>query len=109
MPAAVCDSYTKILGIRHHKDSIFYKTDQWLSLTENAGRYLVENKTSTFVVSELRDGSNDFVIFNCLHLLYVLFRNASPKSFTLDQHQELKKSGFLWARKFTANNADRLD
>ena len=112
----------KILGIRHHKDSIFYKTDQWLSLTEKAGRYLVENKTSIlkkyrfsfcgdeyFVVSELRDSSNDFVIFNCPHLLYVLFRNASPESFTLDQHQELKKSGFLWARKFTANHADRLD
>ena len=105
----------KILGIRHLKDKVFFKTDNWLSLSEKACRFLVDQKAPIlkkyrwsfcgdeyFVASELMDKKTDFHIFNCSNLLYVEFLNDSPKSFTLDQYPSLQKQGFLWARKFTS-------
>lgn len=112
----------KILGVRHHKEVVFYKTDNWLSLTEKACRYLVENRSlilkkykfsfcgdEYFVASELLSKNQEFVLHDCPDLLFVKFVNDSPASFSLDKYPELKMTRFLWARKFTADNVNRLD
>lgn len=106
----------KILGIRHHKKVVFYKTDQWLSLTEKASYYLVNNKSSIlkkykfsfcgdeyFIATELLSKRYEFIIQNCPNLLYVKFLNDSPESFSLDKYPGLTMSGFLWARKFSSD------
>ena len=105
----------KLLGIRHLRDQIFYKTDNWLSLSEKASRFLVDRRTDIlrkyrwsfcgdeyFVASELMLRKAAFRIFDCKNLLYVEFQNDSPRSFTLDQYPLLQEKGFLWARKFSS-------
>lgn len=102
----------KILGVRHFKIAQFYKTDNWLSVSEDACRSLVENKDDIlekyrwsfcgdeyFVATELKE--KGFPLFDCQNLLYVEFQYDTPKTFPLSVYPELQKTGFLWARKFT--------
>lgn len=108
----------KILGIRHMRDRVFYKTDNWLSLTDKACRFLVGQKAALlkkyrwsfcgdeyFVASELMANPSDFRIFDCPNLLYVEFQKDTPRTFLLDDYTDLQKTGFLWARKFSNRNA----
>lgn len=103
----------KVLGIRHLKGESFIKTDNWLSLTDTACRYLVTHKADIlkkyrwsfcgdeyFVVSELKR-SGSFHLFDCQDLLYVIFQGDTPLSFSLSALPALKETGCLWARKFT--------
>lgn len=103
----------KVLGIRHLKDTNFHKTDNWLSVSEDACRYLVENKADIlskyrrsfcgdeyFVATELK--AKGYPFFDCQNLLYVEFQSDTPKTFPLAACPELQKTGFLWARKFTS-------
>ena len=103
----------KVLGIKHLKNEVFIKTDNWLSLTDSACHYLVEHKTAIlkkyrwsfcgdeyFAVSELRR-SGSFRFFDCKNLLYVFFQGDTPRVFAISALPKLKESGCLWARKFT--------
>lgn len=103
----------KVLGIRHLRDENFYKTDNWLSLTDRACHYLVAHRTAIlkkyrwsfcgdeyFVVSELMQ-CGTFRLFDCQNLLYVVFQGDTPRTFSLTAWPTLKESGCLWARKFT--------
>lgn len=105
----------KVFGIRHLKNCSFRKTDQWLSVTEAACSFLILNKERIlrkyrwafcpdeyFIASELlTDGHFNF--YDCQNLLFVEFDRESPKAFPMNQFNELQKTGFLWARKFTAS------
>ena len=104
----------KVLGIRHLKEGSFIKTDNWLSLTEEACKYLVQNKMPIlkkyrwsfcgdeyFVASELALHSDLFKIFDCKSLLHVVFQYDTPRAFTLDEYPLLQSTGYWWARKFT--------
>lgn len=105
----------KVFRIRHLKDCSFRKTDQWLSVTEAACTFLIRNKgrilrkyrwafcpDEYFIASELLSDSR-FKFYDCQNLLYVEFDRESPKAFQMNQFNELQKTGFLWARKFTAS------
>ncbi len=111
----------KILGIRHMKGQEFYKTDNWVSLSEKACRFLVERKVylqkkyrwsfcgdEYFIASELLEKQSEFRIFDCPNLLYVEFQKDTPRTFLLDDYSNLQKTGFLWARKFSNRNAAQL-
>lgn len=106
----------KILGIRHMKDQSFRKTDQWLSLTEAACAYLVDNKKEIlkkyrwafcpdeyFIASELSHYPERFHLYDCPNLLYVKFDRESPISFPLEDYSKLQDTDYWWARKFTAS------
>ena len=106
----------KILGIRHLKDQSFRKTDQWLSLTEAACTYLVENKKEIlnkyrwafcpdeyFIASELSRYPERFRMLDCPNLLFVKFDRESPISFPLEDYSKLQDTDYWWARKFTAS------
>jgi len=101
----------KILGVKHLKNTLFYKTDNWLSVSEDACRSLAENKDDIlekyrwsfcgdeyFVATELK--GKGFPFFNCPNLLYVEFQHDTPKTFPLSAYPEIQKSGYYWARKF---------
>ena len=104
----------KILGIKHLKGEVFYKTDNWLSLTDPACRYLVEHKAAIlkkyrwsfcgdeyFVVSELKQSGEPFRFYDCQNLLHVDFIKDTPRTFMLSDLTALKETGCIWARKFT--------
>lgn len=107
----------KISGIRHMKAERFFKTDNWVSLTEKSCRYMVESRDRIlkkyrwsfcgdeyFAASELK--VREFNIYDCQKLLYVEFQYDTPRSFPLADYPELQKTGYWWARKFTGNYAD---
>lgn len=105
----------KTLGIRHYTAEEFRKTDQWLSLTEKACRYLVGHTEyllhkykwafcpdEYFIASELMKDPGTFTIYDCPGLLHVEFVHESPKVFSLGDYARLQETGCFWARKFTA-------
>lgn len=105
----------KVLGIRHLKDEQFVKTDNWISLSEAGGHYLVAHKDKIlrkyrwsfcgdeyFAASELKTSPTAFKIFDCQQLLYEEFQKDTPRTFTLADYPDLQATGYLWARKFTA-------
>ncbi len=110
----------KVFGIRHYRNDSFRKTDQWLSITEAACDHLIRSKDSIkkkyrwafcpdeyFVASELlshRD--HPFRFYDCQQLLFVEFDRESPKLIPLSQLDELRKTPYWWARKFTGRDAD---
>lgn len=107
----------KMLGIRHLQKERFFKTDNWLSLTEDAARYLVTRKKEIlkkyrwslcgdeyFVASELRAAGNRFEIYDFPRLLYVDFILDSPRLLSMADYSELSKTGYLFARKFSSRH-----
>ena len=106
----------KVFGIRHHKQEQFLKSDNWLSLTDAAAKYIVPRKKEIlkkyrwslcgdeyFVATELHLAGNNFRINNCQNLLYVDFVNDSPKTLSLTDYPVLCKTDYLFARKFSEN------
>ncbi len=104
----------KVLGIKHLKKEYFYKTDNWLSLTEEAANYLIEREKSIlkkyrwslcgdeyFVVSELMRAEDQFCFFDYQKLLYAEFKKDSPYSLSLSVLPTISKTDYLFARKFT--------
>ena len=109
----------KVLGIRHLKKETFVKTDNWMSLTEPACRYLVAQKASIlhkyrwsfcgdeyFAASELLLHPDRFRITDCPDLLFVEFEGDTPKTFSLKDFPVLQQKPFYWARKFSGAHAD---
>lgn len=105
----------KVFGIRHLKGESFYKTDNWLSLTEAACRYLVGHRLEIlkkyrwsfcgdeyFAVSELKQSGEPYLFYDCQNLLHVDFIRDTPRTFALSDLPALKETGCCWARKFTA-------
>lgn len=105
----------KVLGIRLLKNETFVKTDNWLSLSEAACRYLLAHRAEIlnkyrwsfcgdeyFAVSELQRNGSAYPVFDCQQLLYVEFQKDTPRSFPLSERVALMEKGYLWARKFTA-------
>jgi hypothetical protein len=105
----------KMLGIRHLQDERFYKTDNWLSLTEDAVRYLITREKEIlrkyrwslcgdeyFVASELKAVGDRFRITDYPRLLLVDFRVDSPRALSLNEYPALCESGYLFARKFSS-------
>ena len=105
----------RMLHIRINKKDSFYKTDNWLSITEKACRYLVKHQSDIlkkyywsfcgdeyFVASELKTADESFVLCDIPNLLYVDFIKDSPRTLHYDEYNSLKQSGYIWARKFSS-------
>jgi hypothetical protein len=104
----------KVFGIRHLRGEHFVKTDNWLSLTEAACRYLVEHKSGIlkkyrwsfcgdefFAVTELSK-CPELRILDCPELLYLEFQGDTPRTFSMEALPALQETRFLFARKFKA-------
>jgi len=111
----------KVLGIRHLKGEVFVKTDNWLSLSDQACQYLINHKNDIlhkyrwsfcgdeyFAATELMKGG--LPLYDYPQLLYVEFQGDTPRTFPVSAVDALlKKTNCLWARKFTMDSADGLD
>lgn len=110
----------KVFGIRHLKEATFIKTDNWLSLSEDACHYLLNQRDAIlkkyrwsfcgdeyFAATELIPAG--FKVFDYPLLLYVEFQGDTPRTFHISDLSVLQSSDYLWARKFTSDNANGLE
>ena len=104
----------KMLGIRINRSSTFYKASNWVSLTDEAVRYIVSKKKliyrkyrfslcgdEFFVPSELMESPLKDKLVNNELLLKREMQRANPRVYHLDELDGLKESGCVFARKFT--------
>lgn len=110
------------LGISRHKETSFIKSDNWLSLSQNAVSYLIKNRKKIikkyrmsfcadeyFVATELSFTDNTFKIFNSENLLHVKFSCANANTLTERDLPELETSPCLFARKFSGKDVELLN
>lgn len=104
----------RLVGIEANRGKVFYKSNNWLSLTDDAVRYLLSRKKEIlrtyrytfcgdeyFVPSELMSSPlKDSLVSDERYLLHNIERsNASV--YPLSEYEGLCKTGYLFARKFT--------
>ena len=104
----------RVLHITVNNRIDFYKAANWVSLNEDAVRYLVERERHIlktfrytlcgdefFVPTELMSSHFKDGIVNSDKLLKQEMQRANPRTYSISELNELKKSGYLFARKFT--------
>lgn len=107
----------KRLGIRINKKDTFHKADCWVSLSDSAIKYLLENESRIarkykysfagdeyYVATELMNNPMTKVL-HCPYLLYRVFEPGEPhpKNLTIKDFNELQNTEYLFARKFSDN------
>ncbi len=109
----------KRMVIKRFPNENFYKTDNWLSLTDAAVRYLIDKATiirkkyrfsycgdEYFVATELMKQPDVFTIVDTSRLLEVEFIQFNPKVYTMADYASLAQSDCLFARKFSSDHMD---
>ena len=103
------------LHIEINKSEDFWKSSNWVSLSEDAVRYLVSRKQlilrkyryslcgdEFFVASELMQSPLRNKIYDEELYLKCDMQRANPRTYSLDELPVLKETGYLFARKFTS-------
>lgn len=104
----------RYMGIETNRGAIFFKASNWLSLSDSAVNYLLSEKKKIlkkyrysfcgdeyFIPSELHNSplkdelisSNDYLLHN--------INRANAEAYKLSEYDELCKTGFMFARKFS--------
>ncbi len=104
----------RLLGIETNRGKSFYKASNWVSLTEDAVQYLLSKKKvilktyrysfcgdEFFVPSELMNSPMKDTIVNEKHYLLHNISRSNADTYRLNEFEELRKTGYLFARKFT--------
>lgn len=104
----------RMLGIETNRGKTFYKSSNWVSLTEDAVRFLVSRKKDIlktyrysfcgdefFVPSELMDSPLKDNLVNDGHYLLHNISRSNAETYRLKEFDELCKTDYLFARKFT--------
>ena len=104
----------RVLGIETNRGKAFYKASNWLSLTDEAVKYILTRKKEIlkeyrytfcgdefFVPSELMSSSLKDCIISHEHYLLQEMGRATTDAFHLTELESMKSSGYLFARKFT--------
>ena len=112
----------RLFGIRHMKDQLFFKSDNWLSLTEKAVSFLVNNKKRIlkkyrhsfcgdefFIATELKTADDYFEIIDSDRLLFVDFIIGAPRNLNAKDEQAIIESPCLFARKFDSSDTAFLN
>lgn len=105
----------RILGIETNKGKEFYKASNWLSLTEEAVKYILSRKEEIrkvyrytfcgdefFIPSELMSSPLKDRIISHEQYLYQEMGRATTVAFPLGALEGMKASAYLFARKFTS-------
>lgn len=108
--------------IKSYRNIKFYKSDNWVSLTEKTVGYLVNNKDEIlerykysfcgdefFVATELLNNKEIFTVVDTDKLLFVDFIVGAPRNLTSDDEGALASSPCLFARKFDSKDIDFID
>lgn len=104
----------QLLNITRDTKRITIKANNWVCLTENAVKYIIEKKEEIlirfqhtlcgdeFFVPYLLENSNGrFKLMNYDKLLYNDFEGSNPRVLTMNDYDFLIHSEFLFARKFS--------
>ena len=107
-------AFQRVLGITTNSAKTFYKASNWLSLTEEAVRMILSRKKEIlktyrwsfcgdefFIPSELMDSPLREKIFNDDKYLLHTIGRANARTYHLSEWSELRKTEYLFARKFT--------
>lgn len=110
-----CLAAQRTLKIERNRGKVFYKASNWLSLTDEAVKYILSRKKEImetfrwsfcgdeyFVPSELMASPLREKIINDDRLLKREILSASASVFHLSDLPELERSNYLFARKFTS-------
>ena len=109
----------KKLRVNRFPSESFRKSDNWVSLTEGAVRFLVSRKDEIlrkyrftycgdeyFVATELMQRPDLFQIKDCKTMLKVIFKRHNPEVLTVADFDFLLEGGFMFGRKFSARHMD---
>lgn len=112
----------RVLRLLCMKDKLFYKSDNWVCLTEKSVAFLVENKKRIlkkykrsfcgdefFVATELKHANDRFCLVDCDKLLFVDFIIGAPRNLNANDEKALIESPCLFARKFDSSDRAFLD
>ncbi len=101
-------------------ENIDVKASQWCSLSDKAAEYIIAQKKAlikrfrhTFCCDEffipmiLNQGRLPYE--SVKQLMYVKFRRYSPRVFKMEDYDELKSSGCLFARKFSKKSMELIE
>lgn len=112
--------FQKIFGIFNNPNADYVKSENWLSLTQDAVSYIVNHKNTIikkyfytlcgdeyFIATELTNAN--FKIFNSNKLLYQVWNGESPTILTMDDYNQIINSDCLFARKFSSSNIEIVD
>lgn len=106
----------KKLGIKFRRNVDFRKASNWVSLSEDAVSYILEQKKRIrrryrftfccdeyFVPTELMTSPLRDRVVKLDNILLCEFVKANPKVYALSEIDDLRKSGYVFARKFSIN------
>ena len=104
----------RFLGIEANRGETFFKASNWVSVTDEAVQYLISRKKDVlkryrfsfcgdeyFIPSELMNPTFKDTLFSYDHYLLHNIYRSNASVFHLYQYEDLCKTGFLFARKFT--------
>ncbi len=110
-----CVAVQRWLHIMVNKGVDFWKTSNWLSLSDDAARYIISIKKQIlkryrftlcgdefFVATELMNSPLKDRIINDDYYLKCEMQRSNPRIYTLREFDTLKTSGCLFARKFSS-------
>lgn len=105
----------RYLGIETNHGAVFFKASNWLSLSDAAVRYLLSKEKQIlkkyrysfcgdeyFIPSELFSSKLKDSILNDEHYLLHCIERSNASTFHLSEYDQLCKTDYLFARKFTS-------
>lgn len=113
----------KILGIRRNDTIDFWRGSNWVALSQNAVDYLLSQKRSAMHVFNMSFCGDEYLVPTLLmsseslkdtlvdakFLLFQDMMRANARVLTISDYDDIRKSGCLFARKFSSTNIDLLN
>jgi hypothetical protein len=112
----------RILHIHRNKNITFKKAANWVSITADCIKYLIERKKEVlkkyrftmcgdefFVPSELDASAVKWNILDCKRLIKTDMKRANTRAFGLEDYEDLINSQCLFARKFSKEDMVVVD
>ncbi|MCR5747048.1 MAG: beta-1,6-N-acetylglucosaminyltransferase [Lachnospiraceae bacterium] len=105
---------------RRYKDLVFYKGDQWFTITHDFAQYVLSRKREILWTYFLTDGADEIFLstlamnsgFACkvknTSLREIDWKRGEPYEYTKDDLDMLKSSNALFARKISYDNSPEL-
>lgn len=108
-----CIKIQEVLDIQNHREEVFYASQNWVALTQEATDYMLSIKREVlkkyrytfcgdewFVATELAHSPLSSSISNPCNYVYCEWGEANPRFFTLDEYDSLCNLDYIFARKF---------
>lgn len=115
-------SFQQILNIKINKETSFIKASNWVSITEDALKYLLKFKKEIlkkykysmcgdelFIPTELSLSNENFILDFSENYLFHKIGNANSSILTMSDFPAIESSNALFARKFSSDHFDLIE